>query len=284
MIFALQPNLTRKNAYEVTLEVCEKLDSLHARYLFDLSQKERFQQTKASFLPCDEMLRSCDTLITIGGDGTIIHSAKSAVLWGKPILGINAGRLAFMAGLERHEIHLLDNLLSGNYSVDKRMMLKTSLVKDDQILASEFCINDTVISRAGRTKAVELMVECRGRHLIKYVADGLIIATPTGSTAYSLSAGGPIVDPVLESILLTPVCAHSLFARSFILNTDSELSIKVAQGSEASFSCDGEDLLDIPDGCCLNISKAELFAEFIRIKSDTFTDILNSKLVRWNGY
>lgn len=283
MIFALQPNLTRNNSYEVTLEVCEELDSLNARYLLDLSVKDRFLQTKADFLPYDEMLRSCDILITIGGDGTIIHAAKSAVLWDKPILGVNAGRLAFMAGLERHEIHLLGNLLSGNYSVDKRMMLKTRLVKDDKTLVSEFCINDTVVSRAGRTKPVELLVECHGRHLAKYVADGLILATPTGSTAYSLSAGGPIVDPVLESILLTPICAHSLFARSFILNTDSELTVKAAPGSEASFSCDGEDPIDIPEDCCLSIGKAEPFAKFIRIKSDTFTDILNSKLVQWNG-
>jgi len=282
LIFALQPNLTRDNAYEVTLEVCEKLDSLNARYIFDLILKDKFGHTKAVFLPYDRMLESCDAVITVGGDGTIIHAAKSAVVWGKPILGINAGRLAFMAGLERHEIHLLGNLLSGKYSVDKRMMLKTQLVKGKDILASEFCINDTVVSRAGRTKPVELTVECRGRHLINYFADGLIIATPTGSTAYSLSAGGPIVDPVLESILLTPICAHSLFARSFILNTDSEFSVKALSGSEVTFSCDGEEPVTIPEGCHLNIGKAEQSAEFIRIKSDTFMDVLNSKLIQWN--
>lgn len=282
MIFALQPNLTRENAYEVTLEVCKKLDSLNARYIFDLILKDKFGHTKAVFLPYDRMLESCDAVITVGGDGTIIHAAKSAVVWGKPILGINAGRLAFMAGLERHEIHLLGNLLSGKYSVDKRMMLKTQLVRGKDILASEFCINDTVVSRAGRTKPVELTVECRGRHLINYFADGLIIATPTGSTAYSLSAGGPIVDPVLESILLTPICAHSLFARSFILNTDSEFSVKALSGSEVTFSCDGEEPFTIPEGCHLNIGKAEQSAEFIRIKSDTFMDVLNSKLIQWN--
>lgn len=283
MILALQPNLTRDNSYEVTLEVCERLDALHARYLFDIAVKERFLQTRATFLPYDEMLETCDILITIGGDGTIIHAAKSAVVWDKPILGVNAGRLAFMAGLERHEIHLMGNLLSGDYSVDKRMMLKTRLVRGDQTLACNFCINDTVISRAGRTKPVELSVECDNRHIAKYVADGLILATPTGSTAYSLSAGGPIVDPTLESILLTPICAHSLFARSFILNADSELTVRAAPGSEASFSCDGEDPIEIPEDCCLNIGKAEPFAQFIRIKSDTFTDVLNSKLIQWNG-
>jgi NAD+ kinase len=188
-----------------------------------------------------------------------------------------------MAGLERHEIGLLGNLLSGNYCVDKRMMLKTELVRGEEVLSSAFCINDTVVSRAGRTKPVELTVENRGRHLINYIADGLIIATPTGSTAYSLSAGGPVVDPVLESILLTPICAHSLFARSFILNTDSEFSVKAAPGSDVSFTCDGEEPVPIPEGCHINVGKAEVSAEFIRIKSDTFMDILNSKLVQWNG-
>ncbi len=282
MRFALLPNLTRENALKVTLEVCKKLDDLNASYMFSLSDKEQFLQTKAEFYNFNEMIKCCNVIITIGGDGTIIHAAKSAVQLGKPVLGINAGRLAFMAGIERHELYLLENLINGDYSIDKRMLLHTRLMKGGEVLASKYCVNDTVISKTGKMKIVELAVDCNGKYLNKYIGDGLIIATPTGSTAYSLSAGGPIVDPVLESILLTPICAHSLFARSFILKADSVFSVTVMPGSEASFSCDGEEPILIPDDCFVSISTADISAEFIRIKSDTFIDVLNIKLAQWH--
>ncbi|MEI6580509.1 MAG: NAD(+)/NADH kinase [Eubacteriales bacterium] len=283
MRFALLPNLTRDNALEVTLEVCEKLDALHASYMFALADKVNFPDTKAEFLLFEEMLERCDILITIGGDGTIIHAAKSAIKCNKPLLGINAGRLAFMAGLERHELQLLGNLINGNYCIDKRMLLHTQMILGNDVLSTRYCVNDAVISRAGKMKVVDLSVDCNGKHLNNYVGDGIILATPTGSTAYSLSAGGPVVDPVLESILLTPICAHSLFARSFILKADSKFSVSAMPGSEISLSCDGEEPIAIPTGCKVSISKAELSADFIRIKSDTFIDVLNSKLVQWQA-
>lgn len=281
MKLALLPNLTRENALEISLQVCEKLDALNADYIFSLDDEKYFAKTKAEFLPFNEMLKSCDVLITVGGDGTIIHAAKKAAHFAKPVLGINAGRLAFMAGLERCELDLLENLINGDYTVDCRLLLQTKIMKGGEVIASNYCVNDTVISKTGKMKLIELSVECNGKHINNYMGDGIVIATPTGSTAYSLSAGGPVVDPQLDSILLTPVCAHSLFIRSLILKADSVFSVTAKPGSEVAFSCDGEEPVPVPDGCRVVVGKAEFSAGFIRIKPDTFIDVLNRKLAQW---
>ncbi|HOO26092.1 MAG TPA: NAD(+)/NADH kinase [Clostridiales bacterium] len=283
MVFAIEPNLTRANAYEVTREVCHELDKLGAKYLMTKENKENFSDTGASFFNKKEIFSKADIFIAIGGDGTIIRCAKEALQFNKPVLGINAGRLAFMAGLERHEIHLLKNLLTGEYCVEKRMLLKTVLTDGEKLFASDYCVNDTVVTRPGRAKLLEIKVERHGKRLIKYYADGLIISTPTGSTAYSLSAGGPIIDPELESIMLTPICAHSLFARPFVLNSDSEICIKVPEEEEVIYFCDGGEAQRITANSHIMIKKSELSADFIRIKPDTFVDVLNSKLTHWNG-
>ncbi len=281
MKLALLPNLTRENALEISLEVCRELDNLNTPYIFSLDDEEIFKATRAEFLPFEKMLECCDALITIGGDGTIIHAAKKAAEFGKPVLGINAGRLAFMAGLERSELKLLNCLVSGSYTVDKRMLLRAQIMRGEELLASNCCVNDTVISKSGKMKIVELSVDCNGKHINNYTGDGIIIATPTGSTAYSLSAGGPVVDPLLDSILLTPVCTHSLFIRSLILKADSTFTVRAVPGSEFSVSCDGEEPVAVPDDCSVVVGKAEISAEFIRIKPDTFIDVLNRKLAQW---
>lgn len=283
MNIALLPNLTRENAPEITAQVCKRLEELQTDYMLTPEDKRHFPYSLAEVCGYQEMMERCDVLVTIGGDGTIIHAAKSAAQYGKPVLGINAGRLAFMAGLERNELGLLSNLISGQYGTDRRMLLKTKLLRCDEVLATRFCINDTVVSREGKMKLVELRVEYDGKHINNYMGDGIIVATPTGSTAYSLSAGGPVIDPELESILLTPICAHSLFARSFILKADAVLKITAKTGSAFAFSCDGEDQISIPPDGHLIIEKAELSAAFIRIKSDTFVDVLNSKLAQWRA-
>lgn len=280
MKLALLPNLTRDNALEVALEVCSELDSVGASYMVDSADKSLFAGTRAEFAPLGVMLQECGALIPIGGDGTILHTAKYAAKNGKPVLGINAGRLAFMAGLESHELHLLGNLFNGNYTVDKRMMLSAGLYKRGELLESDYCINDAVISRGVNMKLVELGVLCDGKPVNDYSGDGIIFATPTGSTAYSLSAGGPVVDPLIESILLTPICTHSLFSRSLIFQANARFEVTLRAGSEFLLSRDGEHVVPIPEDCSVIIEKADISAEFIRIKSDSFMDVLNSKLTQ----
>ncbi|MCR4615316.1 MAG: NAD(+)/NADH kinase [Clostridiales bacterium] len=278
MKIAVIPNLTRANSYQITLDVCKHLKRLDAEYYFNAGNKEVFSATGAGFLSQDEMLRLCDVVIAVGGDGTILHAAKISAEYGKAVLGINAGRLAFMAGLEADELDLLDRLINNSYEVEHRMMLKVEAESELTGKMSDYCINDAVIDRAGSTHIIELSAECDGQHINNYLGDGVIIATPTGSTAYSLSAGGPVIDPQLETITLTPVCTHSLFSRSLIFKYDKTISIRSDEDECVNLSCDGEKPFVMKGKSTVRISKAEIYADFIRIKSDTFIDVLNSKL------
>ncbi|HZJ78849.1 MAG TPA: NAD(+)/NADH kinase [Clostridia bacterium] len=278
MKLALFPNLTRENALDVTIEVSKKLDELKAEYFISLENKPFFDSTNAIFLSEDEMFFRCDIIIAVGGDGTIIRCAKVAAKLGKAVLGINAGRLAFMAGLERHEIALLGRLMSNDFEIDNRMMLNVSAEIDRKVFFEDDCINDIVFSRMNSMHLVDILVKSNSKKINVYSGDGIIVSTPTGSTAYSLSAGGPVVDPDINCILLTPICTHSLFSRSLIFRQDKELSVSSASISELSLSCDGEETIKVPKNASVHIKKSEMVASFIRIKSDNFIDVLNSKL------
>ena len=182
MMFAIIPNLTRKNAAQVTRLICARLDELGAAYSLQLGTEDVFSDTKAEFLPEKELLGGCEAVITVGGDGTIIHSAKKAAVYSKPVLGINAGRLAFMAGLEIHELDLLEKLITGDYSMDKRMMLKTTAADGDSV-QSGYSMNDSTVMRLSRLSRIsEINVDLDGRYFNRYLGDGLILSTPTGST------------------------------------------------------------------------------------------------------
>lgn len=275
MKIALLPNLTRKSALQVSLDVCAELEKHGMKYFIKRAYIEYFKNTKAEFLPLEEMTECCDVVIAVGGDGTIIHAAK----FGKPTLGINAGRIAFMAGLEPTELEMLSALKSGEYEIDRRMMLRAEIVSPDgEILSTHYCVNDAVVARGLQIKMDDFIVEHNGKFLNKYTADGIIFSTPTGSTAYNLSAGGPVVDPQIESVLLTPICTHSLFSRSLIFKPDSEFVLRGDGDAEIGLSCDGEDAIPIGKGCSVRIKRAEMCGEFIRIKNETFLEILNSKL------
>lgn len=211
MKIALLPNLTRSHALSVTDDVCKYLEKYNAEYYFETETAEKIcHKIKAVGLPEAELLSLCDVAIAIGGDGSLIHAARKAVKYKKPILGVNAGNLAFMAGIEKNELELLKELIEGNYTIDKRMMLDVTVKNGSCEKTLDCCLNDVVIARGEQIKLVKLNVECDGQQINDYYADGIIISTPTGSTAYSLSAGGPVVDPKIESILLTPICTHSL--------------------------------------------------------------------------
>ncbi|MBQ2694560.1 MAG: NAD(+)/NADH kinase [Clostridia bacterium] len=280
MRIALMPNLTRAEAFDVTAGICKKLKELGAEFCFLPEHKKDFEFTGAEFLPAEEALSRCDAVIAIGGDGSIIHAAKLAVLKQKPILGINAGRLAFMAGLEDNELNLLSRLIDGDYSLDKRLLLKITVKKDGKVIFSDYCVNDCLVTNEEKQRMTAIDVALDGKLFNSYLCDGVLISTPTGSTAYSLSAGGPIVDPELESILLTPLCPHSLVDRSLIFRPDAVITVTSAESLPLCISDDGTEPVIIEPGCVAEISRAEFTADFIRIKSDNFIDILYKKLAQ----
>lgn len=281
MKIAVDVNFTRANAYEVTDNVLCELCKLGAEVLLSEDCKGKFKYNNISYDDFETAVMLCDIVISIGGDGTFIHSSHLAAKYDKEILGINAGNLGFLAGLEKQELSLLNNLISGDYYIDKRMMLCLEHYENEEYTAKYHCLNDVVISRGTSFRMCDISLKCDGKDVNDYYGDGVIISTPTGSTAYSLSAGGPVVEPTIESIILTPVCTHSLFARSFIFKAESKLEVRVKNPYICLplYSCDGEEAKKITENTKLIIRRADRSSKIIRLKPDSFTDVLSKKLI-----
>lgn len=273
------PNLTRDKAESVTYAVTNVLQKLNIEYFFEPDTKETFGDR---YNYSDNLYEDADIVIAIGGDGSFIHTAKQAAILRKPVLCINAGNLAFLAGLEANELDLLSTLLNGNYTKEKHMMLKCFLLNNGKKELLGYCLNDVVVARGKDFNVLNLNAYCDEKIVNFYRADGIVVSTPTGSTAYSWSAGGPVIDPALSCMIMTPLCTHSPLDRSMVFNSSSELSITAPdnQGKEICISLDGETNIELPENAKVIIQKSDISAEFIRIKSDEFFDVLNRKLTQ----
>jgi NAD+ kinase len=230
------------------------------------------------FSDAAEMIRACDIIITLGGDGTIIHCARSAALAQKPILGINVGRLGFIAGLETNEMECLEKLRRGDYTVEDRMMLEIRIDREESPKVFT-AFNDAVVARGTLSRILDFKVRLNDTKVCDYRADGLIISTPTGSTAYSLSAGGPIIDPQMNCILLAPICSHSLLSRPVVFGPDAKLSVQAHSDyeSEIILTIDGEIFLKIPDCTKIDFSRSSSTVKILKLKNNNFYEIVTDK-------
>lgn len=275
------PNFTREKTLDVFKEVVNHLEKFNIDYCFDLSNIESFPIPINNCKACMNLHETSDVIVVIGGDGSFIHAAKDAAVHKKPVLCINAGNLAFLAGLEGNELDLLKNLISGDFVQDRRMMLEVVLKTDNEEKLLGYCLNDVAIARYGDIKLIDLDVFCNGRKINSYRGDGVVISTPTGSTAYSWSAGGPVIDPDLKCITLTPICTHSPLNRTLVFNEKSVITVKASNNlQKICLSTDGDKSLELNNSFEIIIRESKYYAEFIRIKSDEFFDILNSKLTQ----
>lgn len=224
-----------------------------------------------------DIIAKSDFAIAVGGDGTTLQIAKYASIVDRPCLGINAGRLGFMSGLEKNELSLLSNLFTGDYTIENRMMLDVRLGEDAHYL----CLNDAVFSRGDLARLIDITVECEGRTVTKTRADGIIVSTPTGSTAYSMAAGGPVVSPDNSCFVVTPICPHSLVNRSIVFSADKKLVVTVNndKNNNAFLSFDGTDSIQISADNPIEISQSKKIARLIKIKPDNFYEILNKKIL-----
>ncbi len=277
----LIPNLQKDRAFESTKIIAEKLQRFGASVHMYEAHREDFAGCAIQFEPdFDGMIERCDAVITVGGDGTIIHAAKHAARYGKPLLGVNCGRMGFMAGLEMDEIDRLSGLMQGKYEIERRMMLSVTVCKRG-IRQQYDALNDAVVSKGDLSRMVDLSVSHNGSHLCDYRSDGIILSTPTGSTAYSLSAGGPVVDPMAKALLLTPICPHSLFSRSILFGADSVITVQLSerQTMEVYLTVDGEKSIPVASGDWVSVEKSRREAELIRIKPQRFYDVLTTKFL-----
>lgn len=231
------------------------------------------------FSRLDREMPTASAVICFGGDGTILHMAKAATRQGIPILGVNIGTMGFMAELESTELSQLSRLATGDFTIDNRMMLDVTVHRDRDIIFHDICLNDVVITKGAVARIVHLAVNCDGVQAMECGGDGVIVATPTGSTAYSLSAGGPIVEPEAHSILVTPICAHDVASRSIVASDQRVITVGLTRNARrnAYLSVDGGKALRMNMGDVATVRKSNLVTKLVRLKDRSFYDVIGTK-------
>ncbi len=244
---------------------------------YDLPKDLRFHKL-------DREIQNTDLVICFGGDGTILHMAKAATRNNVPILGVNIGTMGFMAELESSELHKLKQLATGEYEIDSRMMLDVTVRRDRDIIFHDIGLNDVVITKGAVARIVHLSVCCDGVQAMECGGDGIIIATPTGSTAYNLSAGGPIVEPEARSIMITPICAHDMASRCIVASDKRVITVGLIHNARrnAFLAVDGGKSLRLNMGDVATIKKSDMQTKLIRLKQRSFYDVVNTKF-KCNG-
>ena len=245
---------------------------------FELPKDIRFSRLERE-------LPGADVLVCFGGDGTILHTAKAATKRGIPILGVNIGTMGFMAELESTELHRLGQLASGDYTLDNRMMLDVTVQRDRDILFHDICLNDVDVTKGAVARIVYLSVECDGVQAMTCGGDGVIVATPSGSTAYSLSAGGPIVEPDARNIIITPICAHDMGSRCVVASDRRVVTVRMVQNARrnAYLSVDGGKALRLNMGDVATIRKSRFETKLVKLNNRSFYDVVNAKFQRKLG-
>ena len=239
---------------------------------FELPRDLRFSRLERE-------LPNADMVVCFGGDGTILHMAKAATRRGIPILGVNIGTMGFMAELESTELEQLKRIATGEYTLDSRMMLDVTVQRDRDILFHDICLNDVVVTKGVVARIVHLEVRCDGALAMESGGDGVIISTPTGSTAYSYSAGGPIVEPEAKNMIITPICAHEFGSRSIVASDKRVIQVNLVrnQRRNAYLSVDGGRAVKLNLGDVVTVKKSNLETKLVRLQDRSFYDVVSSK-------
>lgn len=231
------------------------------------------------FSRLDRELPNAELVICFGGDGTILHMAKAATRRGVPLLGVNIGTMGFMAELESSELKELRRLADDDFSVEPRMMLHVRAEHEGRVILEEDALNDAVITKGAVARVVQMSVQGDGVDMMSFSGDGLIVCTPTGSTAYSMSAGGPLVEPAAQNIVLTPICAHDMQTRAIVTSADREITVQLARtGRKNAFlSVDGGKAVRLSSGDRITIRRSEHVTRLLRLTGRSFFEIIQNK-------
>ena len=278
----LFPNYNKKHSRATTSEACDILNSLGCEVILPLHCREYFPNSDYTFVDIETGTERCDVMISVGGDGTILRCAKYASEYGKELLGINCGRLGFMATLEREELSQLKKLVDGDYHVDQRMMLEVSVAFENGAEKSLTALNEAVISSGYGSGIHDFTVLANGLTVSSLRADGLIFSTPTGASAYSLSAGGPLIEPTLDCIEFTQICPHSLFARTMVFSPDKTIEVRFKADKDCAviLSVDGQEPIRLSEKDRITIKRSEQRLKLIDIRGDGYFRAINHKLMQ----
>ncbi|MBK6680112.1 MAG: NAD(+)/NADH kinase [Ignavibacteriales bacterium] len=281
MIAGIIANTGKENialATETVADVLkeERFECLISDTIFDLASPE--MKAKFTFLNDDLLIQKSDIIISLGGDGTLLNTASMTLESGKPIAGVNFGKLGFLTEINKNTLNeTFREIRNGEYFLEERIVLKG--VSDDLNHCSVLGINDIVIEKGGWPKMMAINLFANGELVSEFSADGLIIATPTGSTGYSLSAGGPIVNPRADVIVISPICPHSLTMRPLVLPADMVIKVQInSHPVKFSINCDGQRVNELSSPFSIDISKGEKPLRLIRNKKSSYFNVLRSKL------
>lgn len=248
---------------------------------FDLDQGSRLELPPGVSLGrLEEEMQDADVLVCFGGDGTILHAAHEANARNIPILGVNLGSIGFMAELEHGELSLLSRLAGGKFGIERRMMLDVSVRREGRYVFSDQALNDAVLTKGAVARVLDLEVTGDRVVISSFAGDGLVVATPTGSTAYSMAAGGPIVEPTAENIIIAPICAHSLHAKPFVLGANRTVGVRLAPGGKkaAYLSVDGGRAFRVQPGDWVECRRSRQATQLVKLTGRSFYERINQKL------
>ena len=275
MIVAVIPNLDKRGSSDTV----EKIGAFFKECGIKAYLPDSICCSVYDHAPEDELYRIADIIITIGGDGTIIRYAKRAAADGKPLLGINAGRVGYLANIEQNEYKLLSKLKSGEYTFEERIMLHITVKENGNVIGEYDALNDAVISSGYISRIIDVSASVDGGDVITYHADGLIAATPTGSTAYSMSAGGPVIDPTMKCVCLTPICSHTLAAKPILISGEKTIKLKAfsKKRTDIYLSVDGRKVTNIKPYTEIYITESNKSVKLVRLNDRSFYKTLSLK-------
>lgn len=276
----LMPNFTKPRTWELLRELCGRMAALGITASAIRKDREAMEALGIGPVTGDretpeEAAARCDVILSIGGDGTVIHSACCAAQTGKPVVGVNLGRLGFLAEIEPGELEkYLLRLREGDFAREKRFAIRSRFSQEGQSLP--FALNDIVFSKAPEQNLADFEIFCGGKLIDHYHADGVIFSTSTGSTAYALSAGGPVMDPSLGAILMVPICPHSVAIRPMVFSGDRTITLR--SGGTLQAVADGVRRVQMAPGVTAAIGRSPLEPEFITFGENEFFEILTAKI------
>lgn len=272
-------NRSKPSAVQVTGQLIELLEAKKATVLVDRGVAELIGRTDIA-ADVDQFPGKVDLVFVLGGDGTLLGVARQLAVYNLPILGINLGHLGFLSEAEPEDLpSAVDRVLRGDYHLEKRMMLDASIIRNGQVIHRNIALNDVGIAKGSFGRMVTLSVYVDDMYVDKYSGDGLIVSTPTGSTAYSLSCGGPIVSPHINVIVVTPICPHTLNSRPFIVQKDQEVRVEVsATHNDIGVTIDGQVGYKVEVNDTILIRKSRHYTTLIKWQERGFFDVLRQKL------
>ena len=277
----LCPNPYRDSELKVCRQSRDMLESLGMQTSVCLPfQREGYgEELGISMRPLQQEIRQADLLIAFGGDGTILHLARTVALHSVPVLGVNLGSLGFMSELEVNELDRLRDLAQGRFTVESRMMLDVSVLREGRQVYNNIALNDAVVSKGSIARVVRLDIFTEEGRLTKVGGDGIIVSTPTGSTGYSMAAGGPIVEPEANNIIITPICAHEVGSRCIVASDRRVVTVEMVRNARrnAYVSVDGGRAFRLNLGDVVTVQKSHLETKLVRLKERSFYDVVNAK-------